>query len=329
LIRLAAFLGLLGLAASTAIIVWTGFGAITEALSVAGWGILWTSLFHLVPMITCVLGWHALMPGKKKPGHLFMLYILWLRTSVNNLMPVARIGGEVVAVRVMIKHGISKATAIASTVVEITLSVIAVFLFDALGIGMFAHHVDGRHVTIQLILGLVISAPVIAALVIVQRAGFFGLLTKLFNLMLRDKWTKFAGDAAKLDRAVLTMYRRRVSVGYCTVWQFISWCSGAGEIWLALHFLGHELPPSQAFMIEALIQATASVAFAVPGALGVQEAGFVFFGRMLGLTPEIAAALAVIRRCRDLLIFVPGLITWQIQEGRWLLGRNARRRQKA
>ena len=99
----------------------------------------------------------------------------------------------------------------------------------------------------------------------------------------------------------------------------IAWFSGIGEIFLALHFLGHPLPLLQCFMIEALIQASSSVAFAVPGALGVQEAGFLLFGHMLGLSSDIAVALAVIRRCRDAIVFVPGLILWQVQEGRWLL----------
>jgi uncharacterized membrane protein YbhN (UPF0104 family) len=72
-------------------------------------------------------------------------------------------------------------------------------------------------------------------------------------------------------------------------------------------------------MIEALIQGAASAAFAVPGALGVQEAGFLVFGGMLGLPPEMAAALAVMRRCRDLICYAPGLIAWQAHEGKRLL----------
>ena len=115
------------------------------------------------------------------------------------------------------------------------------------------------------------------------------------------------------------MSRRKARVLFCGLWQFISWVSGSGEIWLALYFLGHTLPLSQAFMIEALIQASSSAAFIIPGALGAQEAGFLVFGGMLGLTPDIAVALAVIRRCRDVILYVPGLIAWQIQEGRWLL----------
>ncbi len=321
MIRLASFLGLIGLVIATAVIAWSGYDQVLQALRQAGWGIVWTSLFHSVPMIACVLGWQALLPGRVKKGKLFFLYVLWIRASINNLMPVARIGGEIVSVRVMMKHGLRKAPAIASTVVEITTSVIAQFVFVLLGVWLFLMRVADQSVTAQLLWGLVITAPVIGALLYVQKIGFFGLFEKLFRALFRDKWARFAGNAARLDHAVRTMYRRRGKAFYCFVMQFVSWALCSVEIWLALYFLGHPLSLLECMMIEALIQATGSAAFVVPGALGVQEAGFLLFGSMLGLTPEIAAALAVIRRCRDLLLYVPGLIVWQVQEGRWLLGK--------
>ncbi|MFY9286884.1 MAG: lysylphosphatidylglycerol synthase domain-containing protein, partial [Alphaproteobacteria bacterium] len=145
MIRLAAFFGLLGLLAATGLIVWSGIDQIFDALLKAGWGILWTSLYHILSLIFCVIGWRLIIPGKQKPSHSFLLYILWLRSAVNGLMPVARIGGEVVAVRVMMKHGIKKTVAIASTVVELTLSVLAVFIFDVVGIGLFMWHFADRN----------------------------------------------------------------------------------------------------------------------------------------------------------------------------------------
>lgn len=316
--RVAALFGLLGLAVATGVIVYSGYEPILAALRQAGWGIVWTSLYHLLSILFSVIGWQALMPGKKRPSLSFFFYLLWLRSSVNNMMPVARIGGEIVAVRVMIKHGIRKTAAIASTVVELTTSVIAVFLFDISGIALFTWHVADRQIGWKLLLGILISLPAIAAMIVVQRVGFFGLLSKVFNLMFRETWTKFAGNINQLDRAVHATYRRYDRVFLCSFWQLVAWTSGVGEIWLSLYFLGHPLSLLESFMLEALIQATSSAAFVVPGAIGVQEAGFVLFGHLLGLTPEISAAMALIRRCRDIIIFVPGLIVWQIQEGRWL-----------
>ncbi|MBV8061630.1 MAG: flippase-like domain-containing protein [Alphaproteobacteria bacterium] len=328
MLRWAAFFGLLGLFVATGLIVWSGYDALVAALQTAGWGILWTSLFHLVSMLACVIGWRALMPGRKRISIPFLYYVLWLRAAVNNLMPVARIGGEIVAVRVMVKHRFRRSIAVASTVVELTSSVIAVFIFDILGIGLFALHVTNHDLGLKLLAGLLISVPPIAAMVYVQKLGFFGVLDKIFTVMLRDTWkdivnNRFAGSVAMLDRAVHSLYRRYGNVVFCTVWQFIAWALGAVEIGLGLHYLGHPLDWTECVMVEALIQASASIAFAVPGAIGVQEAGFVFFGGMLGLPRETALALAVIRRCRDLIIYVPGLLVWQAQEGRWLFSRSA------
>jgi putative membrane protein len=329
MIRIAAFFGLIGLALATAVIAWSGYDQVLAALGQAGWGIVWTSLFHLVAMYFCVWGWQMLLPGRRKhaekrisrPGQATFFYFLWIRAAVNNLMPVARIGGEIIAVRLMMKHGVRKSSAIACTVVETTLSVIGQFVFVLIGVSFFVLRVSDQDVTAQLLFGLVLSLFVIGALVMVQRAGFFGLLTRLFTLMFRDKWKNFAGNTARLDRAVLTMYRRRGRALFCGVMQFASWIWGTVEIWVGLSFLGHAMPLLDCMMIEALIQATGSAAFIVPGALGVQEAGFLLFGHLLGLTPEIATALAMIRRCRDLLLYVPGLVAWQIQEGKWLIAK--------
>jgi len=329
MIRVASIIGILGLALATGVIVWSGYEQVLQALEQAGWGIVWTSLYHLVPMYLCVIGWQALVPGRpgsanrKRFGQMFFFYVLWLRVSVNNLMPVARIGGEVLSVRVMMKHGMRKATAIASTVVEITTSIIAQFVFVLIGVVLFVLRVSDSNVTVQLTFGMLLTAALIGALVFVQRVGFFGLVHKLFTLMFRDKWKNFAGNTTRLDQAVHTMYRRYGRAIFCGVMQFLSWLACSVEIWLALYYLGHPLPLLECVMIEALIQATWAAAFFVPGALGVQEAGFLLFGHLLGLTPEIAAALAVIRRCRDLLLYVPGLIAWQVQEGRWLLRKKA------
>ena len=319
--RLAALLALLGLAAATGIILWSGWDAILDALSVAGWGILLTSLAHLVPLAVCVIGWRGLMSGDNRPSFGFLFYILWLRAAVNGLMPVARVGGEVVAVRVMVKQGVSQEMAVASTVVELTLSCAAIFLFILCGIfGLSMRSADAR-LDHQLMAAAIALLPFIGILIAVQRIGFFGLLDKLFTLIFRDKWQNFAADITSLDRAIHAMYCQRRRIAFCFFWQLVSWTSATGEIWLGLHFLGHALSFADCFILEAMVQGSAAAGFAVPGALGVQEAGFLFFGRLLGLPPEIAAALAVMRRCRDLILFLPGLIAWQVQEGRWILSK--------
>ena len=326
MLRWVALLGILGLAAATALIVWSGWQPVMQALTQAGWGIVAVALFHLMPLAISGLGWQMLVPGRRRPSGLMFIYFMWIRASVNNLMPVARIGGEFAAVRVMRAHGMRLNTAIAATVVELTLSIVAVFIFVSLGTVLFVHHIGHGDVSRALFWALAISVPVIAAMIMAQSGGLFTLLARLCRLLFRDKFAQIAGGAGRLDRAVATMYLRHGRALGCGAMQLAAWVLGSLDIALSLYFLNYDLPLVQCVMIEALIQGSASAAFAIPGALGVQEAGFVAFGGLLGIPHEIAAALAIMRRCRDVLCYVPGLIVWQAHEGRQLFKGKGKRK---
>ena len=91
--------------------------------------------------------------------------------------------------------------------------------------------------------------------------------------------------------------------------------AGALGIWVAARAIGAPVGADEAPAIEAMAQAIASAAFLVPGALGLQEAGFLGLGALLGLDAE-AAALAVARRLRDPVVFLPGLLFWARAERR-------------
>jgi len=65
--------------------------------------------------------------------------------------------------------------------------------------------------------------------------------------------------------------------------------------------------------------AARSAGFVVPGALGVQEAGFIVVCDLFGIPPDAAIALSMLKRARELVVGVPGLIAWQWSEGKRLL----------
>ena len=87
-------------------------------------------------------------------------------------------------------------------------------------------------------------------------------------------------------------------------------------MWLALHFLGRPVGITTALLIESLGQVVRSSAFAVPGALGVQEAGYLLLGRTVDLGPETSLALSLVQRMRDLILGLPGLLAWWLVEFR-------------
>ena len=142
--------------------------------------------------------------------------------------------------------------------------------------------------------------------------------------MRSDGWSALSANAAALDGAIRGFYADRRRLGTSGVWHVLSWLLGAGEIWLALRFLGHPVGLATAVVIESLGEALRTAAFTVPGALGVQEGGFLVLGRLFGFTPDVALALSLAKRVRELALGVPGLVAWQLPRVSTLVGARAR-----
>jgi putative membrane protein len=318
-IRIGIALGLAGLALATALIAYQGFSIVFAALVSAGFGLLWASLFHFVPLIINARAWQILLAAGRRPSLTHFARATWLRESVNNLLPVARIGGEFVAVRYMMRRGLRTAPVVASVVVDMTLCVASQFAYTMIGLALLVRYSGDLATASGIALGLIAVAALVGAFAFVQRYGLFALLATMVHRLFGDRFAWFVGGAAALDRAVRVIYRRPRRLLACTVWQFVAWVVAAGEVWLALYFLGHPVSIADAILIDAVTHAASTAAFVVPGAIGIQEGAFMIVGNLLGLSPELSLALALTRRARDLLLFIPGLLVWQIQEGRRLL----------
>jgi len=94
--------------------------------------------------------------------------------------------------------------------------------------------------------------------------------------------------------------------------------SGSLEIWFALRLFGHPVSVADALILESMCQALRGVAFLVPAGLGVQEAGLVIFGHVLGISSELALAVSLAKRMREVLSGLPALASWQWFEARRL-----------
>jgi putative membrane protein len=311
--RIATLLGLLGLAAATGLYVWQGLGPIFSAFAAAGFGIAAVAASHFISMGLNARAWQILLPHRGRPTTLFFLWAVWLRESVNGLLPVARIGGEVVTARLLIKRGLTPSLAVASLISDVTMSLGSQMIFTLIGVALFLAQGNENASLKGIIIGVVLFLPLIVLFVLVQKMGLFSLMTGFAKRLFGDRFAGLAGSAANLDRTLKRLYRRNTALFFCTLWQLAGWGAGAIEIWLSLYFLQHPISIVNAVIIESLIQALSSSAFVVPGALGVQEGGFVVIGGLVGLTAETALALALMRRVRDILVFVPALAAWQLK----------------
>lgn len=316
--------GLAGLGLMVALILYDGYNDILNALELAGWGLLWLLPLHLLPVGLDARGWRVLLsprdPGNRA-GWSFLVWVASVRDGVSNLLPVARVGGDLVGIRLVIMRGLSGAAVTASVLVEMSATTINQYLFAVLGLVLLFYQVKVSPLLVHVAIGLFLAFPVVVGLLALLRYGsVFERLERLLENMLggRGTLTPLLGDASVLDDEIRTLYGRILRVLRCGLWQFAGLLAGSAEIWLVLKLLHHPVGFATPIILESLAQTIRHVAFMVPAGLGVQEAGFVLFGSMLGLSGDLAMTLSLAKRLRELAYGIPMILSWQWVEGRRL-----------
>lgn len=312
----ARLLALAGFALAVLLFARADAASILRLVIAAGPGLLLAGLLHVLPMLANAHAWGRLLQPPRLPSLRNLALATWIRESINGLLPVARIGGEIVAYRLLRRQGVRRSDAVASLVADMALSVLSQAAFALLGLVLLLARGHAATATAQLLAGVAAMIPLGAGFVLAQRTGALGAATRVLDRLFAGRLGLLHAQSLRFDQALRAVYARRRDVVGCFVWQLVGWTLGASEIYIALYVLGQPRGALDAVVIEALIQAVASAAFVVPAALGVQEGAFVAIGAALGLDAASALALATARRLRDVVIFFPGLIAWQRAETR-------------
>jgi uncharacterized membrane protein YbhN (UPF0104 family) len=111
------------------------------------------------------------------------------------------------------------------------------------------------------------------------------------------------------------------AVAFSFLFNLLAWLASAAGAWIGLRLMGVAVSFLAIVMVESLIFTLRSVAFVVPGALGVQEVGYLALAPIAGIAPEAILALSLAKRARDLAIGLPTLICWQLMEARAIVAR--------
>jgi len=302
-----------GLIAAVLLILREGLPDILRLLDIAGWRLLWLVPAHIVPLACFAAAWQVLLRREPRatPGIVYLTWGAIVREAVAGLLPVARVGGEVVGVRLLVRRRVPASTASASVIVELTLTMVAQVTFAAIGLVFLAGYPTVGPAVRIVAIGIVASIFAIAAFVaVVKRWGrsAFALMQRVIGAL--GGGEQVGGDPARFHEVLHAMYGDRFAVVACGVWQLIGFVVGAFETWLALRLIGQPGDVRMAIVLESLATAVQSAMFMVPGGLGTQEGGFVLFGAAVGLTPQVSLALSLARRMRQVLLGLPALLSW-------------------
>jgi putative membrane protein len=302
---------LMGLSLIAALVAHFGFGAVSQSVAAFGWtGFATICGIHLALIVVMGFAWGVLLRGTRAWVPIWGRLV---RDSGSEVLPLSQVGGYVLGARAVTFGGVSATVATASTIVDVTLELFAQLAYTAISLFWLFHLRPERAPVTPIAIGLAVAGVVSVAFLRVQHRGFDAL--DRFARMLSHSWAeKTAAGAAALHTALHDIYRRRTRVWASFGLHLGCWIAITLETWIALRIAGVRLGFSTVLVIESLLYAARSVAFAIPNAVGVQEGAYILLGGGFGLPPETALALSLLKRARDLMIGLPTLVVWQFLE---------------
>jgi putative membrane protein len=319
-IQRASWLGLwVGLAIAVALVAWQGAGTVAGLLASTSWRLLLVAGFAVPQLLLATAAWRLLFPAGAAPRFGLAFLAMWIGVSINLMLPVANLGGDVVRARLLAIWSGKPRDAVASVIVDKTVLVATLPLLALIGTAALLRIVPDTG-SLGAAAGIVaLLAIAIALLVLAQRAGAFAFLaTQAVRLARRPGWESLVARASDLDGAIRDLYRRPATMLAACALRMLGRLSLSGEVWLAARLLGYPITIVDALLLRSFGIVARAVAFPVPGGLGVQEGSFVALGALIGMPPDVALATSLATRVREVVASVPGLFAWQYVEGRGL-----------
>jgi putative membrane protein len=309
-------LGFVGAALLTGLVISQGAADVIRAVAGVGWALAAISGLHIAKLLADTIGWLVVVPKRDRLRLYTALWIHWLGESVSDLLPTARIGGDIVTARLAALEGMPLITAVASMLVDVTACVFAKMMYTVAGLVLLVTVTGQTNLVGPGLASILIGILAVVGFYIIQRLGIFGWGAAIaWRLAHSSTWQSIRQNGKALDQTIQRLYERRSRVLACCGFAVISWVIGAGEAWIVLFALGVSTSFTTALILESVAQAVRGALFLVPGALGVQESGYLLVGGLLGIHGDIALALSLVRRVRELILGIPGLVAWQLIEG--------------
>jgi hypothetical protein len=211
-------------------------------------------------------------------------------------------------------YGVPYTETSASLVLTRTTDMLAVLVFVTLGGGLvLGTGLLPRAQELAALAGFGVFALATIAFVTAQRThGFSRIAAWLGRVPIGRLGSHAIAALAPLsavEDVLVSFYQsRRARLALSATAAFGELFLGAVADYLALWLLGHPATLRDAFVIQAVVLLVTTTLFFVPANLGTQEGALVLVCGALFGSPALGLALAAIRRARDVLWIVAGLL---------------------
>lgn len=305
---------------------------------------LWTQVVRIGPALGWVLvpwafslafdsqGWRSLLASLGRGARTLRLVSIRLSTEA---LTFAAPGGVVIAegvrlVMLQARCGVPVPEGVSSLAARKCLILQGHGLYVGLAAALGWSFLAQRSVALLGIPGLPLVLCAAAAGLLLAAAGAgralsgasvatrLGLLLERLPVRALRSWLEGRRTALSQTDTQLGRVLGRRGGGWAGLLYLLMWLAEASEGYLLLRLLGVPVSFSDAFAMEAVISVARGLAFFVPAGLGVQDASYVALLRAggTGASIELAAAFALLKRSRELLLLTLGFVLLWLARGR-------------
>jgi hypothetical protein len=312
------------LAAGLALLGWiftsAGWPAIAANLSaIGGWFVALTA-FYVWAEVAFVAAWWLVCEPRPPLSFFPRLLGVYLEGNTANYVSPGNVAGEPLKIGLLADR-LGGPGAAASITLHTHAHLLGQTLFVALGVAVaLARHPVPTAVRVAGIAGALLLVFFLALMTFALRKGAFGPILGRLSLLrpLARRLERFQDGAADVDAAIRGFHERHrgrflAAAALC----FVGFCGGLVETWIVLRLLAPGRGLADAVALETLAMSLNNMLLFIPGRIGGAEGVRTGLAMLLGATKAQGAAYSVVRRARELVWVLFGLLL--------LLHRQARR----
>jgi uncharacterized protein (TIRG00374 family) len=309
LVRIVLFLAGVALAV---VLVWrTGWPAIQANLASIGWVFFGLTALYLFAEIAFVLGWRAVMEPHPPLSSLPALLRIYLVGNTLNYLAPGSVAGEPVRAS-MLRDRMPTSRAIASVTIFKHAHMLSQAFFVAMGLLVAVVYFDlSAAVRTAALASLVVLVALLAAMTWGLQKGSFTLVLSILTRFkpLARRLERYREHARTLDELIQRFYvDRRSHFFVAALWCLVGWCFGLLETYIVVRILAPGRGWETACAAESLSMLLNNMFLFVPGRAGTAEGVRTGVFALLGLPAATGVAYGLIRRGRELLWVLPGLL---------------------
>jgi putative membrane protein len=306
----------LGVALICYLVTRVGLHAVLAPAASIGWrgfALLCFAMLLLLPLLGAA--WGVLQTSPSGVGIKGFIWARMMREAASDVLPFSQIGGMALGVRSLTLQGVPSGLALGTLVVDVTTELAAQIAYVALVVLLIWENLPHTSLVRDVLFG-----SCVWVLCAILGGGAFFVLQRYGSNWIAGKFIGGITSNAKAYTAAVVcalgeIYGSPKRVMSSLAMHFIGWLGNAACSWIAFCLVGASVSLTSIIALEGLVYAARSAGFFVPGALGVQEAAYAGFSQLFGVDRELALAVSLLKRARDLAIGVPVLLIWKTIEG--------------